>query len=84
VVRKTIFPHELVGREIEIISSKNKSHEGMKGKIVDETKMTIKIQQKKEIKTLLKSNITFKLLLTDEIIVGMEIIKRPEDRLKGK
>lgn len=56
----------------------------MKGKIVDETKMTIKIQQKKEIKTLLKSNITFKLLLTDEIIVGMEIIKRPEDRLKGK
>ena len=84
MVKKTIFPHELIGEEIEIIASTNESNVGKKGKIVDETKSTIKLQHKNQTKTLMKSAITFKLIKTGQTIEGQDIIKRPEERLKGK
>jgi ribonuclease P protein subunit POP4 len=81
---KKIYPHELIGQEIEIIDSKNKSNLHLKGKIVDETKYTIKITHQGEIKTLMKDNIVFKLRKTNQIIKGETITKRPEERIKGK
>ena len=81
---KKTFPHELIGRIIEIIDSKNPSSIGIKGKIVDETKSTIKVlkEDSRQV-TLLKNTITFKIPETGEIIRGEEITKRPEERLKG-
>jgi len=38
------FTGELIGKEIKIISSKDQSILGLEGKIVDETKNTIKIR----------------------------------------
>ena len=32
MVRKETFPHELIGEEIEVIDSKNKSNAGIRGK----------------------------------------------------
>lgn len=81
--RKTFYPYELIGEEIEVIDSKNKFNIGIKGKIVDETKSTIKVQQTDKIKTLLKNNITFKLVRKGQVIEGREIAKRSEERLKG-
>jgi len=100
---KKIYPYELIGQEIEITNSKNKSNIGLKGKIVDETKYTIKIIkiphrflgcprressqsviQKGKTKTLMKNNITFKLKKTNKTIEGKTIVKRPEERIKGK
>tara|TARA_Y100000310_G_C20685139_1_gene818489 strand:- start:108 stop:347 length:240 start_codon:yes stop_codon:yes gene_type:complete len=78
---KKTYPHELIGREIKILESKNKDNQKIKGKIVDETKYTIKVSHQGKIKTLLKNNIKFK--IDDLIIEGKTITKRPEERIKG-
>lgn len=83
-MNKKTYPYELIGQEIEIISSKNKSNLRLKGKVVDETKHTIKITHQGKIKTLMKDNITFKLKKTNQTIEGKTIVKRPEERIKGK
>lgn len=84
MTRKDIFPHELIGEEIEVLDSKNKSNLGVKGKIIDETKETIKVLRNdgKEV-VLMKSIIIFKLRSTGKVISGEQIAKRPEERLKG-
>lgn len=83
-MEKKIYQHELIGQEIEIIGSKNKSNLHLKGKIVDETKHTIKIIHQGRIKTLMKDNVVFKLKKTNRIIEGKTIGRRPEERIKGK
>ncbi|MEK6905573.1 MAG: ribonuclease P protein subunit [Nanoarchaeota archaeon] len=84
MARKEIFPYELIGEAIEIVSSKNKSNLGIKGKIIDETKETITVAQDngKDV-VLMKQIVTFKLMKSGKIISGEVIAKRPEDRLKG-
>ncbi len=84
MARKETFPHELIGETIEVVSSKNKSNLGIKGKVIDETKETITVAQEngKEA-VLMKQIITFKLMKSGKIIFGDLIAKRPEDRLKG-
>ena len=82
-MRKTTYPHELIGEEIEVVEATNKSNLGIKGKIVDETKETIIIEDESKSKTLLKKNIIFKLIKSGKIIAGTEVAKRPEDRIKG-
>ncbi len=82
--KKEIFPHELIGEEICVVDSTNKSHLGMAGKVVDETKSTIRIDQHGRTKVLLKDNITFKITRTGEILAGKDLLRRPEDRMKGK
>ena len=86
MVKVTIYPFELIGKVVEIVSATNKTLEGLKGRIVDETKMMLKIEQEKtkKVKILLKNQITFKLVETGEVIEGKTITKRPEDRLKGR
>ncbi len=83
MTRKDIFPHELIGEEIEVVDSKNKSNLGIHGKIIDETKETIKIRQDNGTEVvLMKKIITFKLVKTGKVILGEQIAGRPEDRLK--
>ena len=76
------FPHELIGEEITVVGSTNPAQVGISGKIVDETKSTIKIQSKEGTKTLLKNTITFKIKSKAMVIEGKTLIKRPEERLK--
>ncbi|MEW5896917.1 MAG: ribonuclease P protein subunit [Nanoarchaeota archaeon] len=80
---KNTFPGELIGMEVEVINSPNLEIIGICGKVVDESKQTLKIKKHNgKTITLLKSSIQFKLLDSGKIISGREIIKRPEDRLK--
>ena len=81
---KKIYPYEFIGQEIKIIASKNKDNLSIQGKIVDETKYTLKVLHQGKIKTLLKNNITFQLKKTNQNIDGKTITKRPEERIKGK
>ena len=81
--KKTLYPYELIGEEIEVVDSTNKANLQIKGKVVDETKTTLIVEQGKKVKTLLKNNIVFKLISSGQIIKGQEIAKRPEERLKG-
>ena len=39
-----IFYHELIGLELEVIDSSNKSLIGISGIVIDETKKTLKIE----------------------------------------
>jgi len=80
---KKNFPYEIIGEEIEVLSSNNKSDMNVAGKVVDETKYTLKIEQNGVIKTLLKRNIVFRLKKSGRIIDGKDISKKPEERLKG-
>jgi ribonuclease P protein subunit POP4 len=77
------FPHELIGKEITIIGADNPSLLGITGKVVDETKFTLKVKHEGKVKMLLKKNITFKIGATGLVIEGKNIAKKPEERLKG-
>ncbi|NQU98366.1 ribonuclease P protein subunit [Candidatus Woesearchaeota archaeon] len=73
---------EYIGLNITIIESKNQSLTGLKGKVIDETKNTFKINTKKGTKTILKNSSKFK--INNEIIDGNKITKKPQDRIKMK
>jgi RNase P/RNase MRP subunit p29 len=72
---------EYIGQPVEIQSSTNKTLEGRKGTILDETKESFVIGNGKEIRVL-KRGTTFK--IGDKSINGNEITKRPEERMKIK
>jgi len=71
---------EFIGLSLEIIKSNNKSLIGKKGKIIDETKNLIIIEESEKISKILKKGTIFK--INEKIINGNKILKRPEDRVK--
>ena len=78
---------ELIGKEIKITDSKNKSNAGIEGKIIDETKNTLTIKTKgNQTKKLIKKNITFTMKTgnTEKTVKGEEIQAAPEERIKVK
>ena len=82
-MRKTIFPYELIGEEVEVLQSKNESNLGLRGKVIDETRSTLIIKHEGKMKTLLKSNITIRMVKDGKVIPGISLVKRPEERIKG-
>lgn len=74
---------ELIGEIVEVTASANPSNVGMRGRIIDETKSTLRIAQDGIVKTLLKALITLKLLRTGEAVKGKDFLRRPEERIKG-
>lgn len=81
---QTPFPGELIGEEMEVIQSRNKSLLGIKGQIVDETRATLALAVSGTggRKVLLKNAVTIKLLRTGKVIEGKNILRRPEERMK--
>ncbi len=82
-----ILRHELIGLRVDIVEA---THRGYvcSGKIVDETKNTIKIRLEGGMeKTLPKDCIALKITLPDETVVrvdGKLLVARPEERLKKR
>lgn len=78
-----ITRHELIGLEIEVTGSGNKSLIGKKGIITNETRNTLTIRNGRDTK-LMKSAIVFKVRLDgkDVEVDGKAVVGRPEDRLK--
>ncbi len=73
--------NEFIGFTLEVADSKNSSLIGKKGKIIDETKYLIIIEQANDnIVKILKSGTTF--IINEKKVNGDKIIKRPEDRIK--
>lgn len=81
---KDVVRQELIGLNIEIVKAKNSSLIGLKGRIVDETKNTLVIEQKNKVKKLLKDQITINIKFPKKIIQvnGKLLLGRPEDRIK--
>lgn len=50
----------MIGSNIEIIESKNKTLIGLKGKVIDQTKNTITLETKKGIKKIILSHVKIK------------------------
>ncbi len=70
----------LVGKQAQVIAATNPALLNLDGKIVDETKMTLKIKHNGKIKTLLKSTVT--LQVDGRLLSGKELIGRTEERIK--
>jgi ribonuclease P protein subunit POP4 len=83
-----IFQHELIGLNVEIIESSHQGLIGIKGKVVDETRNTIRVELGGGRETLIaKSNAIFHFLTPDGERVeidGKILVSRPEDRIKKK
>ncbi|MCK9151319.1 ribonuclease P protein component 1 [Methanobacterium alcaliphilum] len=88
ITPQNIFRHELIGLEVEIMKSSHKELVGIKGKIVDETRNTIQIENESGRETLIAKNVAiFHFLIPDGQKVeidGKILVSRPEDRIKKK
>lgn len=84
ITPKNIFRHELIGLEVEISKSKNKSIVGLKGKITNETKNMLFIKTNETEKKIIKTENTFKIFTGKEWveISGEMLVSRPEKRTK--
>ncbi len=83
---KDVLRAELIGKNIEIVESKNKSLLGLKGKIIDETKNAFIVLSNGKRKMVLKSHIKMIVKWQDKSILvdGKMLAKRPEDRINIK
>jgi len=86
-VTPAVVQHELIGLKAQVVESTNPSYIGIKGMVIDETRNTLTIQQKKTEKTVIKNVAIFHFTMPDGTIVeidGNTIQGRPEDRLKKR
>jgi len=87
ITPKNLLRHELIGLEVKIKKSKNRSQVGLKGKVVGETYSTLRIETNKGEKTIPKDVAIFIFTLpngTKVQVDGKLLISRPEDRIKKK
>jgi len=86
-----IVRHELIGLAVKVAESTDKTLKGLRGRVVDETYGTLKIEtargkEAKE-KIVAKQNNVFIFTLPNKIKVevdGRLLVSRPEDRIKKK
>ncbi len=78
--------HELIGLEVKISDSTDSNKEGLKGKVVDETKNTFEVLSEKEPRTIPKKGNEFVFTLKGEHIrvEGDLLHGRPEERIGKK
>lgn len=83
---KELEKHELIGLTCKIIDSKNKNLIDIQGKIIDETRNTLKLQYKNETKIILKDQVTLEFTIKNKKIQvkGEKLVKRPEERIKDE
>lgn len=84
ITRQNIHKHELIGQNAKIITTKDPGCIGLKGKIVDETKKTIKIEVSGKEKTLQKNGTVLTLRIENQDVkLDLSALRlRPEDRIK--
>ena len=78
-----MYPHELIGKTIEVVFSPNPAWQGLRGEVVDETKSTLRINSAGKKRWLLKGSISFRIIGSNLVINGRDIMRRPEERVKG-
>lgn len=85
---KNLVHHELIGLNMRVISTRDNTFRGVKGKIIDETRNTfqIEISSRSRKKIIVPKNITtfsFQIPGGDEVFVnGPILVGKPRDRLK--
>ncbi len=81
-----IISHEFIGLYTEITKSTNLQIVGLNGRIINETKSMFTINTEKGVKSIAKSQNSWKFSIEDKdvIVEGTKITKRPFDRIGGK
>ena len=83
--KENIIAHELNGLKVNVVNSFDKNKEGLKGKVVKETKNTLIIEDKKgREKILPKKEVQLEFFVGGKKIKveGKELIGKPEERIK--
>ena len=86
-VPENILRHELIGLNVKIVRSPNRSLKGRSGLVVNESKNMLTLSKKGRKVLIPKSVATFRFKLADGRLVdvdGSRLLGRPESRLKTK
>jgi ribonuclease P protein subunit POP4 len=80
-----ITSHEFIGLDTEITQSTNPQIIGLNGRIINETKSMFTINTDKGVKSIAKSQNSWKFSIEnqDVVVEGAKIAKRPFDRIGG-
>ncbi|HMK54118.1 MAG TPA: ribonuclease P protein component 1 [Methanobacteriaceae archaeon] len=88
ITPQNIMRHELVGLIVKITESSHQGFTGLEGKVVNETKNTLTLEDGKGMEKIIpKNTATFNFKLPDGSTVEIEgkiIVSRPEDRIKKR
>ncbi len=88
ITPQNIFRHEFIGLPVKVAESSHEGYKGIKGRVVDETKNTIKIEDMEgNEKVIPKKVALFQFTLPDGVKVevnGKVIAIRPENRIKKR
>ncbi|MFQ5440855.1 MAG: ribonuclease P protein component 1 [Nitrosopumilaceae archaeon] len=86
ITLENIARHELIGLNTQISESTHRQIIGLNGTIIHETKSMFKLNTVKGIKSIPKSNSTWKFKINDQQISinGSKIQKRPFERIGEK
>jgi len=82
-----ILRHELIGLQVKVLDALNPSVNGIRGKVIDETRNTLSISNGEETAMIPKEIATFRFHLPTGILVdvdGSRLVSRPENRLKTR
>jgi ribonuclease P protein subunit POP4 len=81
---QNVLRHELIGLDVLVAGAANPLHQGMCGRIIDETRNMFTIQTAQGIKRIPKLHGVFRLQLPDGTLVeidGSALVMAPERRL---
>ena len=87
VTPENVLRHELIGLKTMVAVSSNPFLMGTRGRVIDETRNTIKLSTKKGVKVIPKGVAVFRFDLPDGCSVeveGAKLVGRPENRMKVK
>lgn len=87
ITPKNLVRHELIGLEVKIKESTDPTLKNLKGRVIDETYNTFKIEVGKKEKIIPKKDCIFIFILPNKTKVqvdGKLLVGRPEDRIKKK
>jgi len=82
-----ILRHELIGLNVKIPSARNPHLQGLRGKVIDETRNMLTLSNKHGRYLVPKDVATFRFELPDGTLVdvdGSRLVANPENRLKTK
>ena len=84
IVPRNVIRHELIGLDVLVVHASNPACQGIRGKIVDETKNMLVIKADSMIKRVQKNASVFRLTLPCGTLVdvqGSVLVMAPEKRL---
>lgn len=80
---ENVYAQEMIGARLEVVDAPHEGYVGMKGKVIDETKKTFKVDDGR-VKQVPKKGVTFEVHIGnhDTLLKGNRLAYRPHERIK--